>query len=49
MARTAPDPATFGPAIADAYATQGGAVELGTAMLDGALVPGAAVAFRSPP
>ena len=43
MARTAPDPATFAAAIAEAYATKGGAVELGTAMLDGALVPEAGV------
>ena len=43
MARTAPDAATFGAAIAEAYATKGGAVELGTGMLDGALVPEAAV------
>ncbi|HKX47412.1 MAG TPA: helicase HerA-like domain-containing protein [Gaiellaceae bacterium] len=39
MARTALDPATFGAAVAEAYATKGGAVELGTAMLEGALVP----------
>ena len=43
MARKAPDAATFGPAIAAAYATKGGAVELGTGMLGGALVPEAAV------
>ena len=35
MARTAPDAATFGAAIAAAYATKGGAVELGTGMLEG--------------
>ena len=43
MARTAPDAATFGVAIAEAYATKGGAVELGTGMLEGSLVPEAAV------
>ena len=43
MARTAPDAASFGSAIAEAYATKGGAIELGTGMLDSALVPGAAV------
>jgi hypothetical protein len=42
-ALAAPDPETFGPAIAEAYATKGGAVELGTAMLEEALVPGAGV------
>ena len=43
MGRTATDPATFAPAIAEAYATKGGAVELGTAMLGGNLVPEAGV------
>lgn len=43
MARTAPDAATFGAAIAEAYATKGGAIELGTAKLEGALVPDADV------
>src|SRR6188474_2842597 len=43
MARQAPDPATFGSEIAAAYATKGSAVELGTGMLAGALVPEAAV------
>ena len=43
MARKAPDSATFGPAIADAYATKGDAIELGTGMLEGTLVPEAAV------
>ena len=43
MARTPPDAATFGSAIAAAYATRGSAVELGTGMLAGALVPDAAV------
>jgi DNA helicase HerA-like ATPase len=43
MAAKAPDAATFGTAIAEAYATKGAAVELGTGMLDGALVPEAAV------
>jgi uncharacterized protein len=43
MARTVPDASTFGPAIAAAYATKGGVVELGTGMLGGALVPEAAV------
>ncbi len=43
MARTAPDAAAFGAAIAAAYATKGAAVELGTAKLGDALLPGAAV------
>jgi DNA helicase HerA-like ATPase len=43
MADTALDPKTFGAEIAAAYATKGGAVELGTGMLGGALVPEAAV------
>jgi uncharacterized protein len=43
MAKTAPDPTTFASEITEAYETKGGAVELGTAMLDGALVPGAGV------
>jgi DNA helicase HerA-like ATPase len=43
MARSAPDPAAFGAEIAQAYATKGAAVELGTGMLAGALVPEAAV------
>jgi DNA double-strand break repair helicase HerA and related ATPase len=43
MAAKAPDAATFGHAIAESYATKGGAVELGTGMLDGALVPKATV------
>ncbi len=43
MAGPAPDGATFGAAIAEAYATKGGAVELGTAKLGDALLPGAAV------
>src|SRR6476620_7012694 len=43
MARTAPDAATFGATSAEAYATKGGAVELGTGMLAGSLVPEATV------
>jgi hypothetical protein len=43
MAPKAPDAATFGAAIAEAYATKGGAIELGTGMLEGALVSEAAV------
>jgi DNA helicase HerA-like ATPase len=38
-----PDAATFGAAVAEAYSTSGAAVELGTGMLGGELVPGAAV------
>ena len=43
MTQTAPDAATFGSEIAAAYTTKGGAIELGTGMLAGALVPEAAV------
>jgi uncharacterized protein len=44
MAGTAAaDTSAFGPAIAEAYATKGAAVELGTGMLAGALVPEAGV------
>src|SRR6187431_1827215 len=43
MARQAPDAATFGSEIAAAYTTKGGAIELGTGMLAGALVTEAAV------
>jgi DNA helicase HerA-like ATPase len=43
MAKTAPDTTAFGAEITEAYATKGGAVELGIAMLNGALVPGAGV------
>ena len=35
--------ADFGAAVAHAYATRGGAVELGVGVLDGALVPDAGV------
>ena len=43
MAQTVTDAATFGAEIAAAYATKGGAIELGTAKLGDALVPEAAV------
>ena len=43
MARTPLDAATFASAIAEAYATKGGAIELGTAKLGDALVPEASV------
>ena len=43
MARTRPDATTFGAEIAAAYATKGPAIELGTGMLAGSLVPEATV------
>jgi len=43
VAGTAPDPKAFGAEIAAAYATKGGAIELGTGLLGGALVPEATV------
>jgi hypothetical protein len=43
MARKGVDAATFGAAVAAAYATKGAAIELGTAVLGGALVPEGAV------
>jgi len=43
MARQAPDAATFGAAIAAAYATKGAAIELGAGVLSGEVVPGASV------
>ena len=43
MAPKGTDVATFGAEIAAAYATKGGAIELGTAKLGGVLVPEAAV------
>jgi DNA helicase HerA-like ATPase len=43
MARTPPDAATFGAAVGKAYATKGGAVELGTGVLEGQLLAEAAV------
>jgi DNA helicase HerA-like ATPase len=43
MAGSAPDAATFGAEIVGAYATKGGAVELGQGKLANALIPGAAV------
>jgi hypothetical protein len=47
MTQTA-DAATFGSEIAAAYTTKGGAIELGTGMLAGALVTEAASGFRLP-
>jgi DNA helicase HerA-like ATPase len=43
MARQAPDAATFGAALNEAYATKGAAIELGRAKLGDELVPGAEV------